>query len=625
MDEFLQKINNLLSIENVSKSLIILNLTSIVLGIIYLAIEVYNIVWDIFGVILLITLFGNILLVYLNTTQINRTTKLGNRINLLCYFYLVYMVFAMLFMVGGNMLIQMNYESDILSNLRHYFMLFAGYFGVLGFALIIAYLDFKNLDNREIWDLQNVGPVKQTESTRKIKAVLKTILGIFCLFLMANGVYFVFLLFFGAPMGLQPFTQSDFVMELSFPINITADMIGPGIGGLNGVIGMIVSEFALFFSIVMLCTAALYLKMIDKRKRPELYYAVAIIGLTTSGLLLTPLLSTPYYIMTAEQSFAAAFGDDWRSNIDATIERNYFLQSYYSPPGYFLGARPKDCNLQTDVLFFNGSLSNFTQDEDITLYFDVYYPKGSASTMPGEGSVLIWIHGGGWMLGGKGNYRVGINKYFAAQGYIVYDIEYGLRRLPIDLGDGALTPVRKVGDFDISDMVRHIGNFTQYIANATNSYSASSLGGVVSKTLIQGGSAGGLLTCATALGIESGLYPQYFHPSINIIGFVPYYPGNGIPDMINMGGDDKLINPEKLIDGNSPPSLMFHGTSDGLASPEISKIFQNAYIAAGSTKCAILWAPFAGHAADIYNTGYYNQVFTYYMERFMYLCVNGFI
>jgi len=625
MTDFLKKINNYISIKNVSKSLIILNLASIILGIIYLAIEVYNIVWEIFGVILLITLFGNILLVYLNGIKINRTIKLGNRMNLLCYIYLVFMIFAMLFMVGGNMLIQMSYESDIISNLRRYIMVFTGYFGVLGFGLLIAYLDYKNLDNREIWDLQTKGSVTQSESTRKSKKILKTILGIFCLYILGNGVYFIFLLFFGAPMGLQTYTQSDYEMTLSFPINITADMILPGLGGLNGVVGMVVSEFALFFSIVMLCTTGIYLKMINKRKKPELYYAVAIIGLTTSGLLLTPLLSTPFYILTAEQSFAAAFGDDWRSNIDATIERSYFLQSYYSPPGYFLGTRPKECNVQTDVLFFNGSLSNFTQDEDITLYFDVYYPKGSASAMPGKGSVLIWIHGGGWMLGGKGNYRVGFNKYFAAQGYIVYDIEYGLRRLPVDIGDGLLTPKRKVGDFDISDMVRHIGNFTHYIANATNSYSASELGADISKTIIQGGSAGGLLTCATALGIDSGLYPQYFHSSINIIGFIPYYPGNGIPDMINMGGDDKFINPEKLVDVNSPPSLIFHGTSDGLASPEISKIFQAAYTKAGSTKCAILWAPLAGHAADVYFTGHYNQVFTYYMERFMYLCVNDFI
>ncbi len=40
-------------------------------------------------------------------------------------------------------------------------------------------------------------------------------------------------------------------------------------------------------------------------------------------------------------------------------------------------------------------------------------------------------------------------------------------------------------------------------------------------------------------------------------------------------------------------------------------------------ECAVLWAPLAGHAADIYFNGYYNMLFLYYMERFLYLAVNN--
>ena len=39
----------------------------------------------------------------------------------------------------------------------------------------------------------------------------------------------------------------------------------------------------------------------------------------------------------------------------------------------------------------------------------------------------------------------------------------------------------------------------------------------------------------------------------------------------------------------------------------------------GNDHCAILWAPLGGHGCDSYYSGYYNQVFIYYMERFMYL------
>ena len=31
----------------------------------------------------------------------------------------------------------------------------------------------------------------------------------------------------------------------------------------------------------------------------------------------------------------------------------------------------------------------------------------------------------------------------------------------------------------------------------------------------------------------------------------------------------------------------------------------------------LLTMPYAGHGSDLYFSGYYNQVFLYYMERFM--------
>lgn len=626
MNDFLKKINNIFNIKNVSRASIVLNLACMILGIIYLAVETYNIVWDIFGAILMITLFGNGLLIYLTSIKINRTTKLGNRINLLCYFYAFFMILAMLFLLLGNLLIQISYTNDIFSNIGRYAILFIGYFGILGFGMFIAYLDFKNLDNREIWDLQSKGSISQSETTLKTKKMLKTLLRIFCIWFLANGVLFVFIVFLGAPLGLGPYTQSDYTMDFtSGTFSITADMIGPGLGGFTGLIGCVIAEYAVFFSLMILGTTILYLKLVNKQRKPKIYYAIAIIGVTTSGLLLAPLITTPYHIIAAEQSFAAAFGDDWRNNIDSAIEQQYFLQSYFSFPGYFLGTRPKDCNVASDIKYFDGSISNFTEDADISLYFDAYWPKVNPSTLPGKGSVLIWIHGGGWMLGDKGNYRVHFNKYFAAQGYVVYDIQYGLIPLPVDIKGVIMTPDYVIGDFDINDLVRHIGNFTHYIANPSNLHSAASLGANINSTFIHGGSAGGHLTCASALGLASGLYPQYFNDSVKVKGYIPYYPGNGIPDMVSMGGDDKLINPEKLVDANSPPCLIYHGTSDGLAGPEISVIFKNAYTTATNTKCAIIWAPLAGHASDIHFGGHYNQVFTYFMERFMYLCVNDLI
>ena len=424
-------------------------------------------------------------------------------------------------------------------------------------------------------------------------------------------------------MGVGPITESDYRIDFTQNVELTLERIPFAIALLNGVLGVIIAQFALFFAISFIAMTVILLKMMNRKKKPKQYYGIAIIGLVMSGFLFLPLFLTPHYNDTAGQSFTDAFGDDWQE-INPDVE-DYFLKTPYSLPGYFLGSRPKDCELKADVQLFDGAESEHSQDKHIELYFDVYWPKGNGNDLPGKNSILIWIHGGGWMLGDKGNYRIQFNKYFAAQGYVVYDVQYGLLELPFDIGidiDMSMVAAdHKVGEFDIDDQIRHIGLFTQYIAKDSNKYSAAELDGNLSSVIVHGMSAGGQLSSATALAISSGNYLNYFSPDITIKGYVPYFPGNGMPDTIQMGGDTKLINPDMLVDETSPPCLIFHGTSDGLAGPEISTEFKKAYVDNGNDKCAILWAPLAGHASEIYFSGHYNMVFTYYMERFMYLCV----
>lgn len=80
-----------------------------------------------------------------------------------------------------------------------------------------------------------------------------------------------------------------------------------------------------------------------------------------------------------------------------------------------------------------------------------------------------------------------------------------------------------------------------------------------------------------------------------------------------------LKNPEKLIESDSPPCLIFQGTHDIINYFSIAEDIRKTYIDNANENCAILWMPFGGHASDFYFTGYYNQIFLYYMERFMYL------
>jgi acetyl esterase/lipase len=247
-------------------------------------------------------------------------------------------------------------------------------------------------------------------------------------------------------------------------------------------------------------------------------------------------------------------------------------------------------------------------------------PEHPSAELPGKNSTIIRIHGGGWVMGDKGLANMmQMNKYFASQGYIVFDIQYGLSNstsTPAILP----TPEYVLGNFSVDDMARHIGNFTQYLESNADLYGAN-----LSSVFISGGSAGGHLTCLTALAIASGNYTDIFGTQLKIKGYVPYYPANGHSDQLGVPGSPEFVSPDDyLINETSPPCLIFQGTQDGLVHPSISQHLKDNYEAANNPYCALILLPLSGHAGDLYFTGYYNQVFLYYMERFLYLCVNNY-
>ena len=167
------------------------------------------------------------------------------------------------------------------------------------------------------------------------------------------------------------------------------------------------------------------------------------------------------------------------------------------------------------------------------------------------------IHGGGWVSGDKGMMNMlQMNKHFASQGYIVFDIQYGIAKNPLYLLD-PLTPNYNKGTFDIDDMMRQIGIFTNYLANNSKKYGAN-----LDSVFISGGSAGGHLTCAVALAIACGNYTDMFNTNLTIKGLIPFYPANGQMGFFGVSGSDIFKNPEKLITRNSPPCLIFQGTHD---------------------------------------------------------------
>jgi len=372
-----------------------------------------------------------------------------------------------------------------------------------------------------------------------------------------------------------------------------------------------VSQITGFLMFLYLPTTLLLLKLSHKKRFKNWgRLSILVVGLLLTGLNALPLMSVPVSIQTAETEFKAAYGDNWRSDIPPTAD-NYFLPSQFNLYNYFLGFPHRDCNVETDVLYYDA--------DGILLYFDVYYPKGVYSDLPGNGSVIIKIHGGSWSAGDKslGNVLV-LNKYLAAQGYVVFDIQYGL----FDTGSTSFipTPDYVMGNFTLHDMVYQIGTFTKLLETTyADTYNAN-----LNSVFIMGGSAGGQLTGVIGLGYNDPYFSGNFSNALTIKGIVPIYPPDIAPSFLLPGNSSsnplafEKFTPSNLADPSDPSTLIFQGLRDDLVSIDNAERIKSSLNIEG-VNCIVLTFPFAAHASDLIVGNTYSQVWLYYVERFLYL------
>ncbi|TFF63561.1 MAG: hypothetical protein EU521_01175 [Promethearchaeota archaeon] len=559
---------------------LVLFLSSILLAIFYLLIPIYNLSWHILGITYIGAMIFGFIFFYFLSRKLNKSIKIAYRINSSINYYFLLIIIGMFLMLFGNFFISVSYSNSLFNLFGFYFMVYFGYFSPLSLGLIISIVLIKKSNKNRIFVKEN-NPhnEKPLKKDSKVRQILGSIPSLIAAIVIIAGIYAVILIFTGD----------------------------------RGIIGMFLPEFGLFMTFIFLSMTFFLIKKIaglQSKKVQYFFYALSLIGLIISGIFSLPFISTPIAINNAEVNFSQAFGSNWRSSIGSDISSKYFLQSQFAIPQYFLGVYPEECIIERDILYFDGSESSYPVDENITLYFDLYMPQNKGVGLPGENSTLIRIHGGAWRSYDKGiTNMLQMNKYFAAQGYIVFDIQYGLYRP--DRDSDALTPLNVLGNFSIDDMIRHIGNFTYYLEKNSDKFGAN-----LNSVFISGGSAGGHLTCASALAIASGNYFEIFSSALTIKGLIPFYPANLLPLSY---GTDELIRPSKLVNGSSPPCLIFQGIQDGLVPWTVSQTLKNAYKTANNDACALILFPFAGHANDIYFSGHFNLVFLYYMERFMYL------
>jgi hypothetical protein len=93
----------------------------------------------------------NILVIFFNFMNINTADAKGKFLKILCYIYLVFLFFAMFMLLFSQIIFIIQEDPTsirlIIAELTHWIV----YFGVLGFALLLALLDLKYFTRPETW------------------------------------------------------------------------------------------------------------------------------------------------------------------------------------------------------------------------------------------------------------------------------------------------------------------------------------------------------------------------------------------------------------------------------------------------------------------------------------------
>jgi acetyl esterase/lipase len=584
------KLNSLLNLKIFGWIIFVFNIAVGITNFLYLIIQSSAFFGNMAGIFIIINLLITMIYSLCLSHQLRTTVKQGHRLNLLCYGYFGGVILVMIFIffavfIGFNDVVSVNLGLGVL--------LYGANFGIVIYGVILGLIPAISKNHIVL----STSPIPEdlvwnrSIKTQKRVGWLKGVIIIICILEIVIGGLVCYSIFFGLQGRLRIFMIRVFAGQ-------TALLIGFGI---------------LSFTFILF---KITLSIPGKLKRIPMSFLV-ILGIVLSGLCFVPLGLTPQFVQDADEAFSArfnpVFSGDWKAVIDNSGYADAFLQTPFSVGGYFLGPPTYDCIVRKDVLYLDGSTSNFTVDANVKLYFDAYLPPNDIDYLPGNRSTLIRLHGGGLTIGDKGLGNViTMNRYFAAQGYCVFDIQYGLNNGSESMDIPIITPPNVLGNFTLDDMMRHIGVFTFYLEDHNAEYGAN-----LDSVFISGGSSGGLLACATAFSITNGNYTETFSANYTIKGIIPYYPANNASLSFTLQSTPEWRNPELLVNNQSPPCLIYQGDQDRLIYR--SRSLENTYLNQGNAEVCLLIFPLAGHASDLYFPGYYNQVFLYYMERFMFL------
>ncbi len=361
-----------------------------------------------------------------------------------------------------------------------------------------------------------------------------------------------------------------------------------------------------------------------------------ILGIVIITFNILPFTGISKTVKEGNTQFETIFGANYMEKIPESLKSKFKstpfdLWQMYNSHENFPCNVTKDCGPYLTIPEYNDSF-----------YFDYYCPPSGDGPFP----TIINIHGGAWIIGNKGSEnRPMASRYFASQGYCVFDIQYGLGHFPEDPTIENL--LRFIQGFLGRDMLNKsytipeialqvVGNFTDYLAAHAAEYKVNT-----SCIYVTGNSAGGHLT-GLFLGWNN-TYRNVFNQTLKLKGLMLFYcPANmthlylthvndPLGKLVNLetymtkifGGTPEAnkslfdaISPVKLVDASAPPCLIMHGEKDNMV-PFVEALQLKQALDAAGRPAILLTFPFQGHAFDYSFNSYGGQVSLYFMERFL--------
>ncbi len=392
-------------------------------------------------------------------------------------------------------------------------------------------------------------------------------------------------------------------------------------------IAIVYPSIAPLLSIIYISCGIVIIRFSFMKKRGEMIIVSAFCMFLFIGAII-PYTGIPGGIAVAESQMSDTYGIAY-DNLDTSSMRpvQYSLfDSLYGVP-----IDESRFSVQENIEYFDNGDDKF--------YFDWYRPSGD-----GPFPVIIAIHGGAWVIGDKGYANVILfNRYFAAQGYTVFDLNYGLFDVSTlsgeaaevfgafsALGEGLLPQYND--SYTIQQQIENIGQFTKMLELNSSKYSAD-----LNNTFVVGRSAGGHMASLVTLGHKNPLYAGNFSNSMIVKGGIWIYPPtnfsrdeSGFFDPLMEGSlpieeQYKKLSASFLITNSTvtPPIMIVHGDKDGLADYETQGLSFYQHATGLGKECLLITIPWAGHAFDFLFQSYAGQMSTYYMERFMALELGG--